>query len=436
MFTFSTLDAWFTYLESSHPVSIAMELTRIDKIKDALKLSFTCPIITVGGTNGKGSTCVILESILLEAGYTVGCYTSPHLLLFNERVRINGENATDVQLLPHFEAVEIARCSFPKPVLLTYFEFTTLAVMHLFSLYKFNAVIFEVGMGGRCDAVNILDTGCAIITNVDFDHVEYLGETRDQIALEKAGILRTDTPAICADFSPPKTLIDYAQQIGADLWLLGRDFRYERQAGYECQQWIYTGRTLRCAPLVYPALRGKNQLINTSAALAGLEALRDCLPVSVQDINLGLANVELPGRFQVLSGKPLIIYDVAHNPLAAEVLAQNLESIGYFAYTYAVFGVMRDKDIVGIAQHLKGYIDHWCVTNLALPRAASAQALEKVLYEIGISNYLGRGITCHESPALAFQDALKYASENDRILVFGSFVTVADVMIWQNNSKN
>jgi dihydrofolate synthase/folylpolyglutamate synthase len=436
MTTFPTLDAWLTHLESAHPVGIDMGLSRIGKVRDALELSFACPVITVGGTNGKGSTCAILETILLRAGYTVGCHTSPHLLSFNERARVNGEMVSDTELLTHFHAVEKARLSLPEPVTLTYFEFTTLAIMHLFASRGLDVVIFEVGLGGRLDAVNILDTDCAIITSIDIDHTDYLGDTREKIAFEKAGIFRAGKPAICADPVPPKTLIDHAEAIGADLWLFGRDFRYEGQAGSERQQWSYVGRAMRRSALAYPALRGANQLINTSAALAGLEALRGRLPVSAQDIRLGLANVELPGRFQVLPGKPSIVLDVGHNPHAAAVLAQNLGNMGYFPYTYAVFGAMRDKDIAGVLEHLKGEIDHWCVTGLPTPRAASAEDLEHALHDAGVANGPDSSVTRFDSPAEAFQDALKRASENDRIVVFGSFYTVAGVMTYRKSQQH
>jgi dihydrofolate synthase/folylpolyglutamate synthase len=436
MTPFPTLDAWLTHLESSHPVGIDMGLTRIGKVRDALQLSFDCPVITVGGTNGKGSTCAILETILLRAGYRVGCHTSPHLLSFNERARVNGAMASDADLVPHFEAVEAARLSLAEPVSLTYFEFTTLAIMHLFASRGLDAVILEVGLGGRLDAVNILDTDCAIITSIDIDHTEYLGDTREKIAFEKAGIFRAGKPAICADPVPPQTLIDHAEQIGADLWLFGRDFRYEGQAGSERQQWNYVGRSMRRSALAYPALRGANQLINTSAALAGLEALRDRLPVSAQDIRLGLANVELPGRFQVLPGKPSIVLDVGHNPHAAAVLSQNLGNMGYFPYTYAVFGAMHDKDIAGVIEHLKGEIDHWYVTDLPSPRAASAQDLEAVLRECGVAEGADSSVTRYASPADAFHDALKRASENDRIVVFGSFYTVAGVMSYRKSQQH
>ena len=436
MTTFPTLDAWLAHLDTAHPVGIDMGLTRIGKVKEALGLSFECPVITVGGTNGKGSTCAILESILLRAGYSVGCHTSPHLLAFNERARVNGQIATDADLLPHFEAVEAARTSFPEPVSLTYFEFTTLAIMHWFASRGLDAVILEVGLGGRLDAVNIVDTDCAIVTSIDIDHTEYLGDTREKIAFEKAGIFRPGKPAVCGDPSAPQTLIDHAEKIGADLWLFGRDFRYEGHAGSERQQWSYVGRTLRRSALAYPALRGANQLINTSAALAALEALRERLPVSAQDIRLGLANVELPGRFQVLPGKPSIVLDVAHNPHAAAVLAQNLGNMGYFPYTYAVFGAMRDKDIAGVLAHLKGEIDHWCVTDLPLPRAAAAAELEAALREAGVADASDSSVTRFATPADAFQDALNRASDNDRIVVFGSFYTVAGVMAYRKSQQH
>ncbi|HVW54003.1 MAG TPA: bifunctional tetrahydrofolate synthase/dihydrofolate synthase [Trinickia sp.] len=433
---FPTLDAWLAHLESAHPVGIDMGLTRIGKVKDALGLAFHCPVITVGGTNGKGSTCAMLESILRASGYHVGCHTSPHLLEFNERARIDGRNATDDELLPHFEAVEAARTRLAEPVSLTYFEFTTLAILHWFASRELDAVILEVGLGGRLDAVNIVDADCAIVTSIDIDHTEYLGDTREKIAYEKAGIFRPGRPAICADPAPPQTLIDHAQAIGAELWLFGRDFRYEGQAGSERQQWSYVGPTARRSALAYPALRGANQLINTSAALAALEALRDRLPVSAQDVRLGLANVELPGRFQVLPGRPAIVLDVAHNPHAAAVLAQNLGSMGFFRYTYAVFGAMRDKDIAGVVKHLKGEIDHWCLTDLPLGRAASAADLDEILRTEGVEDGPDSSIRRFASPAEAFQDALSRATDDDRIVVFGSFYTVAGVMAYRKSRQH
>jgi dihydrofolate synthase/folylpolyglutamate synthase len=268
----ATLKEWLGRLEALHPKAIDMGLERVARVRDALGLRFDCPVITVGGTNGKGSTCAMLESILLQAGYRVGLYTSPHLVHFNERARLNGEIATDEQLVEQFAAVEAAR----GDVSLTYFEFSTLAILRLFAQAGLDAVILEVGLGGRLDAVNIIDSDVAIVTSVDIDHTEYLGVTREQIGYEKAGIFRSGRPAICSDPVPPKSLVGHAQAIGADLWLLGRDFNYSGDK----QQWNYGGRSQRRNALGYPGLRGANQLLNACAALAALEALRHRCPLA------------------------------------------------------------------------------------------------------------------------------------------------------------
>ncbi|WP_150697665.1 bifunctional tetrahydrofolate synthase/dihydrofolate synthase [Pandoraea terrae] len=430
--TFSTLDAWLAHLETAHPVGIDMGLARIGRVKDALGLRFPCPVFTVGGTNGKGSTCAIIEAILLAAGYRVGCHTSPHLLSFNERARVNGEVVADAQLLPHFEAVETARNSFDTPVSLTYFEFTTLAIMHMFAASGLDAVILEVGLGGRLDAVNIVDADCAVITSIDIDHQQYLGDTRDAIAIEKAGIFRAGKPAVCGDPMPPATLIAEAERIGADLWLFGRDFNYQGDK----QQWSYAGRSMRRPALAYPALRGANQLLNASAALAALESMRAELPVSAQDIRLGLATVELPGRFQVVPGRPAVVLDVAHNPHAAAALGHNLDGMGFFPYTYAVFGAMADKDIEGVLRHMVDKVDHWHLCGLPTPRAADAAALEADLRAVGFREDADHSVAQHASPEAAFAAALKLCGENDRIVVFGSFFTVAGVMAYRKSQRH
>jgi dihydrofolate synthase/folylpolyglutamate synthase len=393
-----------------------------------MQLRLACPIIIVGGTNGKGSTCAMLESILLQAGYRVGLYTSPHLLRFNERMRINGEEASDEALVDSFCKIEAAR----GEISLSYFEFTTLAAMQLFADARLDAVIFEVGLGGRLDAVNVLDADVAIVTSVDLDHMEYLGDTREKIGFEKAGIYRSGRAAICADPVPPQSLLQHAEAIGADLWLFGRDFNYQGDR----QQWSFSARGQRRNALAYPALRGANQLLNASAVLAALQALSLQLPVSAQDIRNGLATVELPGRFQVLPGRPTVILDVAHNPHAAAVLAQNLGNMGFHPYTYAVFGAMQDKDIAGVIAHLKPHIDHWCVTELPLPRAAKAEEIAQMLRAAygetaGVAN-AEHSVQSFASPADAFANALSRAGENDRIAVFGSFLTVAGVMEYRD----
>nr|WP_217345255.1 bifunctional tetrahydrofolate synthase/dihydrofolate synthase [Noviherbaspirillum sp. L7-7A]MBV0879500.1 bifunctional tetrahydrofolate synthase/dihydrofolate synthase [Noviherbaspirillum sp. L7-7A] len=420
----TTLPDWLSRLEAMHPKAIDMGLERVAQVRDTLGLRFDCPVITVGGTNGKGSTCAMLEAILLQAGYRVGLYTSPHLVHFNERARVNGEIVDDAAMVEQFEAVETAR----GEVSLTYFEFTTLAILRLFAQAGLDVVILEVGLGGRLDAVNVIDADVAIVTSVDIDHTEYLGVTREQIGFEKAGIFRSGRPAICSDPVPPESLKKHAEDIGADLWLLGRDFNYSGDK----QQWNYGGRSMRRNALGYPGLRGANQLLNACAALAALEALRDRLPLGAQEVRSGLAMVELPGRFQVLPGRPTVVLDVAHNPHAAGALAQNLGNMGFHPYTFAVFGAMSDKDIDGIIAHMKPHIDHWCVTDLPLPRAASASSIAEKLSEAGVQGAgapdAEHSILTFASPEEAYANARSRAGENDRIAVFGSFLTVAGVI--------
>lgn len=419
-----SLSDWLLRLEGMHPKAIDMGLDRVAAVAKLLGLTFGCPVITVGGTNGKGSTCAMLESILLQGGYRVGLYTSPHLIHFNERARINGEIASDDALCAAFEKVEAAR----RDISLTYFEFSTLAILLLFVEANLDAVILEVGLGGRLDAVNIIDADVAIVTSVDLDHQDYLGDTREAIGCEKAGIYRAGRAAICSDPAPPASLIDHATAIGADLWLFGRDFNYSGDR----QQWNYGGRGLRRNSLAYPSLRGANQLLNASAALAALEALRDRLPLGAQEVRNGLVMVELPGRFQVLPGRPQVILDVAHNPHAAATLAQNLDNMGFFPFTFAILGAMSDKDVIGVISHLKDKIDHWYLTGLPLDRAADTEYLADCLRQAGVQESAEKGAECtirhFLNPQEAFTEAKRIASENDRIVVFGSFLTVAGVM--------
>jgi dihydrofolate synthase/folylpolyglutamate synthase len=418
------LAAWLERIERLHPRQIELGLERVRLVAERMGLRIEAISIIVGGTNGKGSTCAMLESILLAAGYRVGCYTSPHLMHFNERARINGEAASDEQLIEQFEAVEAARGDSS----LTWFEFTTLAILRLFERSALDVLILEVGMGGRLDAVNIVDADCSIVTCIDIDHAEFLGDTREAIGFEKAHIYRPGRPAICTDPVPPQSLIDHASSIGADLWCFGQDFNYSGDR----QQWSYGGRSQRRNSLAYPALRGANQLLNASGVLAALEALRARLPVSAQAIRQGVASVELPGRFQVLAGRPAVVLDVGHNPHAAAHLAANLDNMGFFPYTFAVFGMLADKDIDATISHLRSRVDHWLCVDLSGPRGSSAADLAARLRKAGVIPGEGvdaeRTISCFASPREAFAAAQERAGENDRIVVFGSFLTVADVL--------
>jgi dihydrofolate synthase/folylpolyglutamate synthase len=425
----TTLSDWLALLESRHAEThIDMGLDRVRAVKERMGLEFKCPVIMVAGTNGKGSTCAMLESILLRAGYRVGLYIKPHFLAFNERARLNGEDASDAALVEAFNAVERVR----GETSLTYFEFTTLAIMHLLSKAPIDVAILEVGLGGRLDAVNVIDADVSIVTSIDIDHKEYLGETREEIGFEKAGIFRPGKAAICSDPMPPQSLVRHAEDIGADLWLLGRDFNYQGDQ----LQWSYGGREVRRNSLAYPALRGANQLLNASAALAALEALRMQLPAGAQEVRTGLALVELPGRFQVLPGRPAIVYDVAHNPHAAATLAQNLGNMGYHPFTYAVFGIMQDKDIDAVIAPLAQYIDHWCVADLPSPRSSKATELAAKLEALRPAGAKAEDFsaTAFANPGEAFANALSRATEGDRIVVFGSFYTVAGVMATRKNS--
>lgn len=426
-----TLTDWLAHLESLHPkgqAGIELGLDRIRQVKAALGQTEHCPVIIVGGTNGKGSTCAYLENIIDRAGYKVGCYTSPHIVAYNERVRLNGRPASDEALCAAFAKVEAARQQ--TGVFLTYFEFGTLAAWEVFAEAGVEAAILEVGLGGRLDAVNAYEPDVSIVTGIALDHTDWLGPDRESIGFEKAGIFRPGKPAFCADPNPPQRLIDHANAIGADLRLIGRDFGFEKPAAAAAENrlqwrwWCRSGEQLTKRSLAYPGLRGPVQLFNASVALAALEALASRLPVTMQAIRPGLIETELPGRFQVVPGKPAIVLDVGHNPQAVRVLADNLSTMGFFDRTYAVVGMLADKDIAGALAPLKDKVDVWHVATLGGPRGTAAEALASVIAEGG----LGGEIVCHASPEEAMQAARGQAAESDRILAFGSFYTVAGAL--------
>jgi len=393
-----------------------MGLERVSAVRDRLGLAPEFPIITVGGTNGKGSVCAMLDAILSSAGYRVGLYASPHLLRYNERVKVARREVDDTTLVRAFERVERAR----TPDSLTYFEFGTLAAMDIFIREKVDVAVLEVGLGGRLDAVNGFDANCTVVTTVDFDHMDYLGPDRESIAREKAGIFRARVPAVCGDEEPPATLTGHAANIGAPLVLIGRDYGYNAGRG-EWQYWSLQGKR---SALPYPALRGAYQLANAATALAALEQLKDTLPVDMGSIRRGLVEVDLPGRFQVMPGRPMVILDVGHNPHAARGLADSLRALPAGGRLIAVFAMLKDKDIAGVAQPLKDQVDEWLVAALPGSRGAQAQRIEQALASIGVSAPISR----FESAADAYQWAVRSAGQNDKILVFGSFFTVGAVV--------
>jgi dihydrofolate synthase / folylpolyglutamate synthase len=415
-----TLDDWLKYLERLHPQAIAMGLERVWRLKQALALDPGYPIITVGGTNGKGSCCAMLEAVLLHAGYRVGCYTSPHLLRYNERVRIGGRTANDDELCRAFERVESARVDMAGGTRLTYFEFGTLAAMLAFAEANIEVAILEVGLGGRLDAVNVFDNDCALVASVDLDHQGYLGDTRDAIGFEKAGIFRGGRPAICADTNPPASLVARAAEIRAKLMLINHDFGYVAATG----EWSYWGRGGKRYGLPYPALRGAYQLANAAACITALDCLRESLPVTAQDIHSGLLQAKLAGRFEVLPGRPTVILDVAHNPHAARALAANLASMPRSANTFAVFAMLKDKDIAGVVNAVKDRIESWFVATTEGPRGATAQQLAEELNLAGVATAVGQ----FKDVAGAWRAARDIAAGNDKIIAFGSFLTVAAVM--------
>ncbi len=419
---YRTLADWLDHCERLHPTSVDMGLDRVRLVAERMGIRFDCPVITVAGTNGKGSTCAMLEAILGQSGYRTGVYTSPHLVHFEERLRLLGEAVTVDPLVEAFARVERARCQAPPDVSLTYFEFSTLAILDLMARAGLDVAILEVGLGGRLDAVNIIDPDCAVITSVDLDHMEFLGPDRESIGREKAGVMRTGRPVIVSDPVPPQSVLDHAMEIGADLWRLGVDFNFSGDP----QQWAWSGRGRRYAGMAYPALRGANQLLNASGVLAALTALRERLPVTAQAVRNGLAMVALPGRFQIVPGQPTLVLDVAHNPHAAAALAVNLDAMGFFPTTHAVFGAMADKDLAPMFARLNPIIDRWYFTELPIGRAETSARL---LMRWQASNRRAdTGAACFSDPMQALRAAVDASDPADRIVVFGSFYTVGGVL--------
>jgi len=419
---FQTLDEWLSWQEGLHPSEIDLGLDRVRTVLCELgHQQLNCPVISVAGTNGKGSSVAMLEAIYLAAGYRVGAYTSPHLLSYNERVCLNGEPVADLLLCDAFERIDQAR----GDTSLTYFEFGTLAAIEIFAQTNLDVVIMEVGLGGRLDATNVLDADVALITPVDLDHADWLGNDREVIGREKAGIMRAGRPAVCGDINPPASLQQTADELGAQLFQSGRDFCFLDQTGIgQVGQWRWSsGGRVRDA-LPDPALRGSFQKANAAAVLMVAEFLLERLPLSQSHIREGLANVSVPGRFQVLFGEVPLILDVAHNPQAARALAANLSAWPMPGRVYAVTAMMADKEIGEIMAAMAGVVDGWRLTSVDLARAATAEQLAGILDEVvpGAEYELCASV----NEALRALQAI--VQPNDRVVVFGSFYTVAEVM--------
>lgn len=412
----TTLDGWLQYIEAQHHKTIAMGLERVNAVIANMALVTEFCIINVAGTNGKGSTCATLEKIYTLGGYQVGCYTSPHLLRYNERVRINGKEVSDADLCAAFAQVEQARGDIP----LTYFEFGTLAAVWLFVQKKVDIAILEIGLGGRLDAVNAFNPDCAIVTNVDIDHVEFLGDTRELIAQEKAGVFRTNKPAICGDKQPPQSLIRHAETIGAQLKLIHRDFDYDHNDNH----WTFCYGNTQWQYLPLPTLFGEYQFGNISCALTAVSSLNDVIPITHKTICQALSSLQLTGRYQYFSHNPDIIFDVAHNPNAAQALAANLSMQPIQGRTFAVFSMLADKDIAGVLTYLADMIDVWYIAAVDHYRAAELSLLQQALHASAASGV----VKPFNHVSEAYLQACKDAMQNDRIIVFGSFYTVAEVI--------
>ena len=422
--TFSdpSLSGWLARLERAHPSAIELGLERVARVRDAMGLHPAFPVIVVGGTNGKGSTCAYLEAILRAQGYKTGLYTSPHLLRYNERVRIDGAEAGDAEIASGLQAAEDAR----GDVSLTYFEHGTLGAMWQFMQGGVDAAILEVGLGGRLDAVNVFEPAAAIVTTVDLDHQAWLGDTREAIGFEKAGIFRSGRPAVCGEADPPQSLLRHARAIGAELLQAGADYTFAQVA----DGWRFGMGEIELADLPLPALAGDFQLANAAAALAALSALPALLPVSLAAIHAGLGDARLPGRFQRIPGPVEIVLDVAHNPQSARALASNLQARPAGGKRYAVFAMLADKDADGVVGALKDAFDAWFVAGLGGERGQSGEALAG-----HVGAMTEAAVEVFPDPLSALRAAKLRAVEGDRITVFGSFYTVAEALTDATTSR-
>ena len=401
----SPLATWLSYLEHLHSKTIDLGLARVSEVAGRMAVLKPAPFVfTVAGTNGKGTTCRTLESVLMAAGFKVGVYSSPHLVRYTERVRVQGEELSELAHTTSFAEIEAAR----GEISLSYFEFGTLSALWLFQQAQLDVVILEVGLGGRLDATNIVDADVAVVTSIALDHTDWLGPDRESIGREKAGIFRGGKPAIVGEPDMPQTIAEVASEKGAQL--LRRDVDWGYEAGE--QSWSFSDENGALTDLPLPQV----PMPNAATALAALRASK--LKVDEQAIRDGIQKAMLPGRFQIISDTPRVILDVAHNPHAAAYLAGRLKTLPKTGRVLAVIGMLHDKDIAGTLENLKAEVDDWYCAPLEGPRGATAEQLLEHL----------RAGKVYTSVAQAWYAAMADARPQDTVLVCGSFHTVAHVM--------
>ncbi len=414
---FPNLEQWLSWQETLHPKKIDLGLERVRSVARVMGLD--CPrhtVVTIAGTNGKGSSVALLSAMLSASGVKVGSYISPHLLRYNERIRIEDQEVSDEDLCIAFERVDQAR----GDVTLSYFEFGTLTALDIFARQEVDLAILETGLGGRLDAVNILDADVALVTSVGIDHVEWLGADRHSIGREKAGIFRPNRPAVCADADPPDSVSERAQSLGARWLARGEAFDFADNGG---TQWSWWSRTQRLEALPKPVLEGAFQLSNAAAVLMVLECLNQRFPVSRAVVEQGLSTAFLPGRMQVLGESPERILDVAHNPDAAQALVEALNARPR-RRTLLVLAMLETKNVEGMGRALAGAIDTWYLAGLTVELGLSAKTLA---HRLG-GTISGKPVGLFDTVVQAYRQALGDAGPEDRVLVCGSFHTVAEVM--------
>jgi dihydrofolate synthase / folylpolyglutamate synthase len=408
-----TLSDWLAHIEICHPSRIDLGLERISKVAERLQLvNFNCPVVTVAGTNGKGSTVALIAAILGAAGYRVGTYTSPHLIRYQERIQVAGQCISCQDLCRAFLHIEKNR----SDISLTYFEFGTLAALWHFKQAALDAIILEIGLGGRLDAVNCVDADLAIISMIDLDHMDSLGDTREKIGFEKAAIMRLNQPCVCGDFAPPQSILNTAQALFCPLYRQGVEFDYKMQA----LSWSWTSQQTTLSDLPLPNI----DLQNAATVLQAIELLSDHFIITPLAIQEGLKRVFVAGRFQIIEKNARqIIIDVAHNPAGGECLSKRLANTPCLGNTYAVAGMLADKDIINTLRPLRHHVDHWYVCDLLEQRGAKAAKLKQSLSDLEVT----QTVLEFSSPDLAFQHAYGKLQKNDRLLVFGSFHTAAAI---------